>query len=281
MCAFNPNDSAIKLTPEQELEVSKMFPDQMTEYFRNLAVEQGLATRDYYSPDALIPTVNPQPKSFAKAVTINGKKFVLEAATEAELVQAETELYRQLLSAAPASETKTVEQTQARDESGRFVAQDDGTAVANDAELRLKMMRGEISVDEYITQSGALDSYMRENFGLDREAISGKKFEQDWATAVQQWLSGDGVEWPGGEANKKILTDIIAQNDLMGSEDKIEALNKAYQFARENNLLVPNPELEARRGIAGANSPEEIRAAAHRAIGVPENPESIYNVRWK
>jgi hypothetical protein len=267
--AFSPENSAIKLTPAQEKEVSQMLPDAMTEYFRNLAVEQGLGQRDHFNPDILIPMDHAQPTRFAKAVTIGGQKHILEANSEAELDTAEVALYRSLFGSEAA--------TQPRDSQGRFMPAEDA---AHDAELKLRLTRGEIDITQFMAESREatryLDGYAREHLGIDPAKVRDQKFVRDWEGAVKTWLETDGADYQGGEANKKVLTDILAENNLQDAEDKIGALNAAYQFAKENGLLVDNPELKAHRDIASANDPESLRAAAARSIGLPERPDSSW-----
>src|SRR5579863_6264460 len=143
---WSPEDSAIRMTPEIQKALETADVEQIKSIMADAAVAQGLATRDYYSPDVLLPTelANAAPKKFAKVLTINGEKRVLEGETEAALLAAEANLYRGLFSQpAPA-----VTETPARDAAtGRFVERPDDNAAADAAakvELELKFKRGEI-----------------------------------------------------------------------------------------------------------------------------------------
>jgi hypothetical protein len=46
-----------------------------------------------------------------------------------------------------------------------------------------------------------------------------------------------------------------------------ESLNRAYEYMRENDMLVANPEAEAQKAISGATSFEEIMEHARRSVG--------------
>jgi hypothetical protein len=268
-----PSDSPLKLTEEQERHIGTLYHDQIGEYLKGLMVEQGLVKRDN-DPSILIPIA--QPTILTKKFTLNGREYTVEGETEAQLVNAETNIYRSVLNAPEPEETAT----QARDANGRFVAatpeEEHVEQVLQENELRLKMQRGEISVSDYISQTHALDSYMKENYGIDREAVAGKRFEQEWVDATREWLQGDGKSWIGGEENSRRAQEIIAENNLEngfdGNGDKKAVLTAVHRYMIENNLLVTPPELKHQRDIQNANSPEELRSAAHRALGIPEGP---------
>ena len=85
--------------------------------------------------------------------------------------------------------------------------------------------------------------------------------EQSWAEATTAFLQSDsGASWPGGEKNKTILGQILIDNGLVDSPDKLEAISAAFDFARENGLLVPNEEAETLQRINEVTSPSELRA---------------------
>jgi len=121
---FTPENSAIRLTPEIEEALKDASPDQMKEIFREALVSQHLAVRDIYSPDVLIPTAlasAPRPTKFARAVTIDGKKHIVEADSEPELEKAEVALYRSVLQPTTAAPAATTTSAPARDAAtGRF-----------------------------------------------------------------------------------------------------------------------------------------------------------------
>ncbi|MGA8224406.1 MAG: hypothetical protein WB780_22360 [Candidatus Acidiferrales bacterium] len=233
--------------------------------------------RDYYSPDVFIPVEQPTPKGFSKTVTVGGKEYEIEGNSADELVRIETELLRQLINASAETPTPNV---QARDEQGQFVAREDAHAqrVVDEENLRLQLMRGEISVNEFVAQSvqsGALDSYLKENFGLDRQEIAGKRVEEEWIDATKRWMA-DNPSWEGGQVNSATVQQILLDNDLADAADKYDALNRAVAFARENNMLVTPPEVAKEKALKddfnNASSIEDLRSAGHRALGIPDVP---------
>ena len=166
---------------------------------------------------------------------------------------------------------------QPRNAEGQFVSRDDPSF---QAELQLKMQRGEIPVDAYLRESGALDSYMRERYGLDPNAIANQKNERGWQEATQRFLNGAGREWQGGTENLQRIQQILHENGLENGLEgnKLAALEAAYKYMVENDLMIPNPEIEALKQIASSNDPERLRAATHRSVGLPERPETGYNL---
>jgi hypothetical protein len=264
---WSPEDSAIRMTPEIQKALETADVEQIKSIMADAAVAQGLATRDYYSPDVLLPTelANAAPKKFAKVLTINGEKHVLEGESEAALLAAEANLYRELFSQpAPA-----VTETPARDAAtGRFVERtDDNTAsdAAAKAELELQFKRGEITAAQYIQRSGAVTEYLQ-NEGIDPAAlreVSGKRLADSWASATEEFLAGPGASWPGGDANKNTLGRILTEQNLIDAEDKVAALAAAYRYAKDNNLLVETPESVLVQKIGSARTAEELREALH------------------
>src|SRR5579872_1181425 len=142
---WTPENSAIKVTPEIQKAIETANAEQIKDIMASAAVSQGLATRDYYSPDVLIPTelAGAAPTKVAKTVTVGGVKHIIEGATETELAQNETRLYRRLF-AEPAVTPQTQEQP--RNQHGQFVSAE---ATAAKAALELAFKRGDISAADY------------------------------------------------------------------------------------------------------------------------------------
>lgn len=213
-------------------------PSEIAAIMHAAAKNQRLVVPDLYDPNVLLP-VEPgtQPRAYVKVVRINGTAHTLEGATEAQLLQAETALYRQIVNPDESREEAS------RDERGRFTQRDPDP------------------VEEF--HGDALDRALAAR-GIDPAAlaeVSNKKFEQSWAEATTAFLQSDsGASWPGGEKNKTILGQILIDNGLVDSPDKLEAISAAFDFARENGLLVPNEEAETLQRINEVTSPSELRA---------------------
>lgn len=265
MCAFSPKDSAIKLTREQEEKVKTMFTAELGEYFRGLAVEQKLVRRDN-DPSILHAIEQPaQSERVSRQISLNGQSFTLEGDSEEELQAAEQNLLQNVF-----SKTQEDEQ-QPRDAQGRFARTDDAAMqAANDADLRAKLVLGEITPEEFLTKSQYMADYLKENYGLDRNAIEGQKYERSWAEATQSFLQRH-PDWMGGSENQACMAKLLEENNLGDGidGDKVAALEAAYEFAKENNLLVATPAVTAHRQISKSTSIEEIREAAKAAIGQP------------
>ena len=100
--------------------------------------------------------------------------------------------------------------TQPRDAAtGQFVSKAEPNP-AEMYELEMKMKRGEITVQQYLNQSGelarAFDTLARERLGVDPNEVKAANFQKSWASAAEEFLDSEaGKDWPGGEANKEIL----------------------------------------------------------------------------
>jgi len=263
--SWTPESSAIRMTPALEKEISEALPEQIKAILGRAAYEQGLVVPDAANPQILHPTALAAnaPRKFAKYVTVDGQRHLLEGGSPEELANAETDLYQQLF--------EKSDDGQARDAQGRFVAQPTAEekaaqelATANRAELELKFKRGDITAEQYLEQSGAIGTYLQ-NHGILPEALTAVSelvTHNSWAAATEEFLQGAGSDWPGGEENKNILAAILEENGM--TEPTVENLSAAYRFAQENDLLVENPETAAHNKIAEANCVEDIRTALNR-----------------
>jgi hypothetical protein len=179
-------------------------------------------------------------------------------------------LYRQVFSQ-PAMQQQQ-QQTPARDTQGRFTAEqgraDEDTFAKADLELKFK--RGDISTDEYLAQSGAIERHLAAQ-GISVDALretTNKAYEGEWVNATNEFIrSPQGADWPGGEENKNTLGQIIQRMGLIDSPSA-QTLAVAYEYAKKEGLLVENPESKALEDISTATSHEAILEAAHRASGI-------------
>ena len=279
--AFTPENSAIRMTPELEARIATASAEEIKSILAEATVAQGLATRDIYDPQVLLPTAlaNTAPRGFARPITIDGVKHIVEGTTELELEQNTTALYRSIF----AGNADEEDSTPARDAAtGRFVAEstqdDDASALeaVRLAELELKFKRGEISTAKYIEESGALDMALRArgiNPDLLQEASEVRAQEttdSEWNEAVQQFVARH-PEWPGGDSNRDLVGQLLMENNLTDTDDKLGALEAVYDHAVQKGLLVVNPETELNQRILDARNPYELRDA----LQSPERREAL------
>src|SRR5579863_6862441 len=144
-------------------------PEAIKTLMHQQELARGLRVPDAFDETLLHLVDTPQPRGFAKVVTVNGVKHVLEGSTETELLQNEVKLYHELFQPAAAG----TEQQPRDPATGQFraTADQDGNAAsaadpaleaARQADLRAQMLRGEISVDEYALQSGAIERALQD-----------------------------------------------------------------------------------------------------------------------
>ena len=241
---------------------------EISELMKKRAVTAGLVRRDLYSPDVLIP-VEPgtQPRGYARSLIVNGEKVIIEGRSESELNANEAAFYRKTFSGT--DHAVATEPTQPRDAaSGRFRSPAE-TVVTEEQRrgLELDYQLGRITLNEYLEKTNAVGQYL-ENAGVPlaelQATVAEKQDErvtQSWAQATEEFLhSAAGADWPGGE-NMSILGGLLEANPELLNSPSVETLARVWEHMKENGLAVENPELTARRRIASANSPEEIRAA--------------------
>jgi hypothetical protein len=276
--SFGTHDSAIRMTPALEKEISEALPDQIKAIMARAAIEQSLVTSDSYNPNILIPTAlaDHAPQKFSKYVTINSTKYLLEGGSPEELAHAETSLYEQVLGQG--------DNGQQRDPvTGRFVAEPTAAekaaqelAVINRADLELAFKRGDITAEAYLEQSGAVATYLQ-NHGVSPDAlvaVTDLVYQNTWSQATEQFLNSDaGNDWPGGQTNMELMGRILEENNM--TEPTVENLSAAFQYASENNLLVANPETTQFQQIGEATSVAAIRTV----LGRPDGSSSLFDRR--
>jgi len=271
---FTPEDSAIQLTDEQKAKIATMSASEISPYLVELAVQQGLLKRDW-DPSVLHEVQErldaPQPKRFATRVSVDGHQHIIEADSPEALAEATEKFYREIF-AQPAPRTDVP----ARDSQGRFAPQTDEPTPADEAaqaavraDLDLRFKRGEVDTAQYLEQTGAVEKYL-EARGVSLPAlreVSDSKFVESWSDAADTFVR-EHPDWQGGEQNKQIVGRIVEQMGLVDARDKSAALDAAYEYARQNNLLVENEQAAALDAIATSNDPEEIRFLARKASGL-------------
>lgn len=239
MSGLGTDASAIRLNNEQEQHLAGLTSaTEIQEYLHRLAQEQELVKPDIYSGDLLATEKGLNaPRTVSKVLVINQTRYELTAENEQALQAKELDLYRAL-------EQQTTEQEQPRDqETGRFISAEEQ---AQDA-----------AVAAFLARRGLTPEVIDE--------MAGKSFTRDWETATRDYLhSPDGANWPGGERNKEIIGEIITTNGWLDAEDKAAALAAAVNYARDNNLLVVNPETETAQKIGEAKTFQEVQAALGR-----------------
>jgi len=199
-----------------------------------------------------------QSREVTKTVEIGGREFSFTASSEAEM-------------AALISNAQLVAESVAapvRDENGRFTrsgepADDGGAEAARQAELNLKMMRGEIDIKTFLAESGAVGSWLQDQ-GVsieDLRAAAGQRTVQDWQQAVETFLAGS--DWPGGAKNLHLIRTQLTAMGAEDAEDKVAALQAAYSELRNNGTLFPYEGEATQADILKATStmsPEEMLA---------------------
>ena len=182
---------------------------------------------------------------FTRVETIGGRDFTFEAESELELermINNALKVASVFQSDPPATVVDPVKEADAQ--AAREKAAVEQAAARTEMELQFK--RGEITAQEYIEKSGAVKDYLeKQGVPLDElkatiEQGRSKTFEQSWADATEEFLhSATGADWPGGEKNKEILGLKLSALNLIDTENKVEAIAKAWSSMKENSMFFP------------------------------------------
>jgi hypothetical protein len=252
--AMSPKDYPIKLTPEQEEAISTMPPMEIPQYLHEIELAAGLRVRDAFNSEVIHLVEQPaaaQPLS--QTFTINGETHTFTGANQAEIDAAQVSFFRKLTEDSAAKLT-TTNDTLPRDDKGRFA-------------------RGEQPPKNNVVEpivNGLVTKALQEELGITpaelQAVVEQKRYEsgvQSWTEATETFKKGPGSDWPGGEANKKKLGELLPALEVDGvtltdMPDKVAALTAAYQYMKDNELFVKNPETELNSKIASASSQSEL-----------------------
>jgi hypothetical protein len=260
-------ESAIKVAPGSELEQAIAGATNVSEIQALLhaaAVDQKLVQpdpfdrdgKDYFRYKPVTPGTAAAAKGFAKTLLIDGTKHIVEGATESELQSNELALMRSLFSTPAAT-------GQVRDASGRFVAQPSQAELAAEAEAeRLVNINPTAaalapSVKAYLESEGVSVADLKE-FSQSKRNIAA---ESDWRQATETFRNSVGSDWVGGSQNLQKITELLHSNpQLLESGDKVSALMACWEHMKENDLVVPNPEVEKEKAISESMTYEELKS---------------------
>ena len=270
--SMGTNEARLKLTADEEAKLVTMDHNEMISYLHSLEVAKGLTVPDVLNGSVFheITPVETAPASQdLKTVTIDGK-VVTGTQTEIDAAMRAAFTAHQQDDSSPA-----------RGSDGRFKkdTQPSAEAVAERAELDLQFKRGQIDTATYLEKTGAIAEALEKQLGVPISAIAetfqahaGQIYERSWAEAANKFKqSPEGRTWPGGEANKLKLGEVMTTTELDGVllaelPDKIQALRLAYEYMQENKLILENTDIKQEREetlkkqIAAAKTPEEITA---------------------
>ena len=279
MSGFSPENSAIKLSPEQEKHVAGLQSvSEIQVYLEKVATgEEGGGQPVYrhdWSKDYRIPVDQPAAQQYAKTITINGKDYRVEGTSEIDVERAVGALYKSVLGQGTPQPTRQVEQP--RNERGQFAAATEQVSAEQKAGLDLQFQLGQITTAEYIERSGAVGDYLAKQ-GVPVEdlkaAVSDRqdsRLEKSWESATKEFMaSAAGNDWVGGDENLATVNRILNQEGL-AEKPSADTLADVWNYMKQNpSLIAENPDLTARDQdseledkINQSTSQEEIRNLA-------------------
>jgi len=195
------------------------------------------------------PTIAPK---FERDISINGVTQHFSADSETAIWKEIAAGYEQSHAAQSQNQTPAQQDAPVYDESSPKYR----------ADMMLALQRGELTPAEFIAKfPSALDEYARTRLGIDPQEVQNQRDQQPWITASEQFLQNH-PEWPGMDVNRDTLMQIIESNPELMEGDHLQALETAYNYARENNLIQKNAMQKAEEMFEAAKTPEELRQAA-------------------
>jgi hypothetical protein len=239
------------------------------------AAADAQAAAEKAAADAAAKAAAAVPQSFTCTENIGGKELTFEAESQGELDRMVANAYR-VAFAVKSPEVATAEPVvdvlkQEADAAAKAAAD-----AAAKAELELKFRRGEIPVDEYLTQSGAINRFL-EKEGVSIDALKATvsqnqntQFEKSWAEATEEFLhSAAGADWPGGDKNRELIGMKLASMNLIDAKDKVGALAAAYADMKKSGMVFTNDgSAQVTAGDSAAKVAAEAAAAKAAADAV-------------
>jgi hypothetical protein len=160
-----------------------------------------------------------------------------------------------------------------RDDKGRFVATEaQGPTAEQKADLLLRFQLGQLSVEDYLEQSGEMSAYLEQQGirgGTEgvKQAVA-EQYKQSWEEATAEFLKSS--DWPGGSQNLEIIGLKLSQLGLVDAEDKVAALTQAYEAMKKSGTIfqekpapvtAPTATDAVTDAVNSARSFEDIRSA--------------------
>jgi hypothetical protein len=260
----------LKSNAEYEKAMSDASPSEMAELNAKLLASQTGVRHDPVSGRFVAVVVPPEleeaaraaaaaanePTEFTKTTMIAGREVEVSAANEEQWGES-VALARQVAEVLTGRPEPTDEETHAAE-------------VVRQTELQLKMQRGEITVQQYLAESGAIKSYL-ESQGVSLDAVrahaesaQASSFEAQWARAAREYLDGPGSEgkgaWKGGQQNLAQV-QLALEHLGLAESPSVESIEKAVAYMRQNNLeFDPVMDIDAKK-LTENMTPQEILMA--------------------
>jgi hypothetical protein len=264
--SFSTDNSAVKVPAGSELARAISQAASVSE-IQNLlhaaAVSQhliykdplDLTGQDYFSYHAVAAGSPAAARGFAKTISVDGQKIILESPTEEGLVQEELKVMRALFD-------KPADTEQTRDSNGRFVAQPSLEEIEAEAARVATIDPAAAALSSTVTAAleaaGISVNDLRE-FSQNKQ---GEVFQQSWEQATTEFRnSPEAADWVGGEKNFQILSDLIASTPAWLSQPSASTISAAWTYMKETNRVVDNPELTTRDAIQKAQTFDELKNA--------------------
>ena len=222
------SESPVKLTAAQELQIQKAIdPHAIAEMIRAFAVENGVARRDDdpRSDQNLLYEVAESDRPaqmLSRTLKVNGQEYLVEGRTEQELLASESAVLRGIVNPPE----------QQRDETtGRFVSsvpERSALEAAQVADLRIQMLTGMISGEEFLIRSGEMERY--QTIHSERKVFDG------WASATEEFKQTLGADWCGGDAATRRMSALLIEKgyeEHPSVENLAECWNQMKQESAE------------------------------------------------
>jgi len=249
----SPENSAIKVTRSLEEKIAAATSlAEIETLMHQAALSQRLVQPDVFD-ETILHAVDPSgaPQTLTKRIVVNDVEHLINGADASELAHNEAALFRRLFS----EKSDATDRTEpARDsQTGRFLHTEpelqETDEAARIAELQLKMLRGEITGDQFLAESGAFQRYEARRENQQNQQIIGA-----WKFSVEEFLhSPAGADWPGGEMLQRMSETL----ESMGVErsPSVDALSRAWEHIKQHDF-----ENSVREQAESCNDPYTLKA---------------------
>lgn len=206
----SPANSPFEFTPQQiERLNSCERPDQIQPMIESFLLENNQAARTSSGEvELVIPEpAAPAPKTFSEVVEIAGAKGTITADSELELAKKVTAFYKDHVGWKRDAQGRFVNQQQEQQPipAEELPGDEQEMAVATQ-DLRMRMVRGEILPEEFLSKKAELEAGLQEN--------------KDWGAAVEAFRNSEGgADWVGGEDNQRLMAGMLQHLDLTTGEE--------------------------------------------------------------
>ena len=261
MSDISPSKLEKHMTPEMEAAIAACdSAEEITALLHATEAQLGFRKADALNPSLLLEVTEPVAQRETAYIEVGGQKKWYEWDTadgDAGKTAAQLESMREIFGEGQQQQQQTQKQQTTekeywiaqdpttgkfRDSFGRWVPDDlvkryyaernqSAIEASQEADLKMRLMRGEISLTDALEQ-------------VENKVLA-RREQRSWAESTELFLNSPAGEmWPGGEANLERLGNKLAELGLTGAPS-VESLAAAWQSMQEEDAAVEQQKADA------------------------------------